>query len=121
LRLVPGLAINLGKAHDLTAGLIERLFCPDGMRQVFLRDTKVPGLRVTLDQGDDHREIERQQHAAKAAEHTTQIERETYTLEKLLGAYCDYWKSRKSHAAARLAADIGLMTPITGTGVRTTS
>jgi integrase len=146
--------IDLGEAHDLTAGLIERLICPDGAQQVFMRDTKAPGLRVratpanaknpqgvkayvfeaklnrqtirrtigdvrawtidaarneanrlrvTLDEGDDPREIERQQHAAKAAEQASQIERETYTLEKLLGAYCDYLKSleRKSHAAAR--------------------
>lgn len=146
--------VDLSEAHDLTAGLIERLICPDGKRQVFLRDTKAPGLRVratpansknsqgvkayvfeaklnrqtirrtigdvrawtidaarneanrlrvTLDEGDDPREIERQQYAAKAAEQASQIERQTYTLEKLLGAYCDYLKSldRKSHVAAR--------------------
>jgi integrase len=39
-------APDLGKAQDLTAGLIERLTCPADKKQVFLRDTKAPGLRV---------------------------------------------------------------------------
>ncbi|MDP2368813.1 tyrosine-type recombinase/integrase [Rhodoferax sp.] len=39
-------APDLGEAQDLTAGLIERLTCPAGKTQVFLRDTKAPGLRV---------------------------------------------------------------------------
>lgn len=39
-------APELSEAHDLTAGLIERLTCPVGKTQVFLRDTKAPGLRV---------------------------------------------------------------------------
>lgn len=39
-------APDLGEAQDLTAGLIERLLCPAGKKQVFLRDTKAPGLRV---------------------------------------------------------------------------
>ena len=37
---------NLGEAQDLTAGLIDRLHCPPDKAQVFLRDTKAPGLRV---------------------------------------------------------------------------
>jgi integrase len=37
---------DLGEAQDLTAGLIDRLTCPAGKLQVFLRDTKAPGLRV---------------------------------------------------------------------------
>jgi integrase len=41
-------APDLGEAHDLTAGLIERLVCPVGKTQVFLRDTKAPGLRVRV-------------------------------------------------------------------------
>ena len=36
----------LGEAQDLTDGLIDRLTCPTGKTQVFLRDTKAPGLRV---------------------------------------------------------------------------
>ncbi len=39
-------APELGEAQDLTAGLIDRLTCPAGKTQVFLRDTKAPGLRV---------------------------------------------------------------------------
>ena len=39
-------APDLSKAQDLTAGLIERLTCPPDKQQVFMRDTKAPGLRV---------------------------------------------------------------------------
>jgi integrase len=39
-------APDLAEAHDLTAGLIDRLSCPPGKAQVFLRDIKAPGLRV---------------------------------------------------------------------------
>ena len=39
-------APDLSEAQDLTAGLIERLSCPADKLQVFLRDTKAPGLRV---------------------------------------------------------------------------
>ena len=39
-------APKLSEAHDLTAGLIERLSCPAGKSQVFLRDAKAPGLSV---------------------------------------------------------------------------
>ena len=37
---------DLGEAQDLTAGLIERFFCPADKTQIFMRDTKAPGLRV---------------------------------------------------------------------------
>jgi len=40
--------IDLGTAQELTAGLIERLACPAGKLQSFLRDTKAPGLRVRV-------------------------------------------------------------------------
>ena len=39
-------APDLREAQDLTAGLIERLTCPAGKLQAFMRDTKAPGLRV---------------------------------------------------------------------------
>jgi integrase len=39
-------APDLGEAQDLTAGLIERMICPAGKLQTFMRDTKAPGLRV---------------------------------------------------------------------------
>ena len=41
-------APDLSKAQDLTAGLIERLTCPAGKLQTFMRDTKAPGLRVRI-------------------------------------------------------------------------
>ncbi len=41
-------ALDLSEAQDLTAGLIERLTCPTGKTQAFLRDTKAPGLRVRV-------------------------------------------------------------------------
>lgn len=40
--------IDLSKSQELTAGLIERLNCPDGKAQAFLRDTKAPALRVRV-------------------------------------------------------------------------
>ena len=40
--------INLSEAHELTAGLIERLACPEDKDQAFMRDTKAPGLRVRV-------------------------------------------------------------------------
>ena len=39
-------APDLSEAQDLTAGLIERMICPAGKLQIFMRDTKAPGLRV---------------------------------------------------------------------------
>lgn len=39
---------NLAQRHSLTAGAIERLVCPAGKLQVFLRDSEVPGLRVRV-------------------------------------------------------------------------
>ena len=42
---------ELTQAHDLTAGLIERLSCPAGKSQAFLRDKKGNGLRVRVTAG----------------------------------------------------------------------
>ena len=41
-------APDLSEAQELTAGAIERLTCPAGKQQAFLRDTKAPGLRVRV-------------------------------------------------------------------------
>lgn len=41
-------APDLSQAADLTAGTIERLTCPAGKVQAFLRDAKAPGLRVRV-------------------------------------------------------------------------
>jgi len=43
-----GAAVELAQRQELTAGLIEALRCPDGKAQAFLRDSKVPGLRVRV-------------------------------------------------------------------------
>lgn len=40
--------VDLSEAQDLTAGLIERLQCPPGKAQAFLRDRKSPTLRVRV-------------------------------------------------------------------------
>lgn len=40
--------VDLTKAHELTAGLIERLRCPQGKAQAFLRDRNGNGLRVRV-------------------------------------------------------------------------
>lgn len=106
-------APDLADRVNLTAGAIERLTCPTGKQQAFMRDTEAPGLRVrvtaagaksfvyeaklnrqtirrtigdvklwsieqartearrlavVLDNGQDPRELERQQQAAQAAE-----------------------------------------------------
>lgn len=41
-------AVDLTSAHELTAGLIERLQCPPDKSQAFLRDRKAPTLRVRV-------------------------------------------------------------------------
>ncbi len=40
--------LDLTQAQDLTIGVIDRLICPEGKNQVFLRDGKSPGLRVRV-------------------------------------------------------------------------
>ena len=45
------LAVDLSKPCELTSGLIDRLRCPAGTQQVFLRDSKSPGLRVRATSG----------------------------------------------------------------------
>ena len=40
--------IDLAKPHDLTAGLIDGLKCPEGKEQAFLRDSDTKGLRVRV-------------------------------------------------------------------------
>ena len=40
--------VNLSDRHVLTSGLIERVACPDGKAQAFLRDSEAPGLCVRV-------------------------------------------------------------------------
>ena len=44
-------SIDLTQPHDLTVGLLERLTCPAGKTQAFLRDAESPGLRVRVRAG----------------------------------------------------------------------
>jgi integrase len=39
---------DLSVPHSLTVGLIDRLTCPEGKEQAFLRDSEVPGLQVRV-------------------------------------------------------------------------
>lgn len=41
-------AVDLSEARELTTGVIERLQCPPGKTQAFLRDRKSPSLRVRV-------------------------------------------------------------------------
>ncbi len=139
-------APDLTQPADLTAGAIERLSCPPGKQQAFLRDVKAPGLRVrvtaagaksfvfeaklnrqtirrtigdvrawtieqaraeanrlrvTLDSGQDPRELERQRQAeaeaAKVAESADAI-----TVGE---AWAAYVKARRPHWGDRHYAD----------------
>lgn len=40
--------VDLSKPQELTAGLIDRLSCPVGLKQAFLKDNKSPGFRVRV-------------------------------------------------------------------------
>jgi len=75
--------------------------------------TKASALKVMIDAGTDPRELERQQQATKEAEKATVLQNQTYTLEKLLNAYCDYLKSlgRISHSAARSIFKVHVLEP----------
>lgn len=131
-------APDLAERVNLTAGAIERLTCPAGKQQAFMRDSEAPGLRVrvtaagaksfvyeaklnrqtirrtigdvklwsieqartearrlavVLDNGQDPREIERQQQADKAAQAAAAIvqavaaQREAVTVGEAWAAY----------------------------------
>ena len=41
-------SLDLTQTHELTIGTIERLSCPQGKFQAFLRDSKAPSLRVRV-------------------------------------------------------------------------
>ena len=40
--------LNLAEPVNLTAGTIDRLTCPEGKQQAFVRDTQAPGLRIRV-------------------------------------------------------------------------
>ncbi len=48
MRPLKSTPVDLSEPQELTAGLIERLKCPEGKAQAFLRDRKAPALRVRV-------------------------------------------------------------------------
>ncbi|MFD1893367.1 integrase family protein [Ottowia beijingensis] len=139
-------APDLAHAVDLTAGAIERLSCPTGKQQAFLRDSKAPGLRVrvtaagakayvfeaklnrqtirrtigdvrawtieqaraeanrlrvTLDAGQDPRELERERQAKAQAAKAAQAAQAVTVGE----TWAAYMQARRAHWGARHHAD----------------
>ena len=137
---------DIAERINLTAGAIERLTCPAGKQQAFMRDSEAPGLRVrvtaagaksfvyeaklnrqtirrtigdvklwsieqartearrlavVLDNGQDPREIERQQQADKAtAKAAAAVQAATVG-----GVWAVYLEARRPHWGARHHAD----------------
>ena len=139
-------APDLADRVNLTAGAIERVTCPAGKQQAFMRDSEAPGLRVrvtaagaksfvyeaklnrqtirrtigdvklwsieqartearrlavVLDNGQDPREIERQQQADKAAAKATAAVQAVTVGE----VWAVYLEARRPHWGARHHAD----------------
>ena len=137
---------DIAERINLTAGAIERLTCPAGKQQAFMRDSEAPGLRVrvtaagaksfvyeaklnrqtirrtigdvklwsieqartearrlavVLDNGQDPREIARQQHAEKAAAKATAAVQAVTVGE----VWAVYLEDRRPHWGERHHAD----------------
>jgi integrase len=133
-------AVDLSEAQDITAGMIERLRCPEGKTQAFLRDRKSPALRVRvtasgskafvfeaklgrqtirrtigdvrawtieaarveanrqrmlIDTGTDPRELERKQHAERAAKAQAEAA-QAVTVDQAWAVYVEARKDRWS-------------------------
>lgn len=147
-------APDLSARVNLTAGAIERLTCPAGKQQAFMRDSEAPGLRVrvtsagaksfvyeaklnrqtirrtigdvkawsielartearrlavVLDNGQDPREIERQQQAAKAAEKAAATAK-ALTVGEVWPLYLESGKPKRRDAwKPRYRADLEAM------------
>ena len=147
--------IDLSQRHALTAGLIERLSCPEGKAKVFLRDSEVPGLAVratdkgakafvfqrktkegsflsktigppavwsieqartearklalTVDQGQDPRELERQQRAEQDAQRQ-QAKAKALTVGDIWPLYLENGRPKRRDAwKPRYLADLHAM------------
>ena len=147
-------APDLADRVNLTAGSIERLTCPIGKQQAFMRDSEAPGLRVRitsagaksfvfeaklnrqtirrtigdvkvwsieqartearrlavlLDNGQDPREIQRQQQAAKAAERAAATAK-ALTVGEVWPLYLESGKPKRRDAwKPRYRADLEAM------------
>lgn len=106
-----------GKAWQFETRIKGKLFTRalGGWPAVSIEQAKIEAhrLRGLTERGIDPRESERQQQATKDAEKATELQNQTYTLEKLLNAYCDYLKSlgRISHSAARSIFKVHVLEP----------
>ncbi len=147
-RTPKAIAPDLSKNQRLTVDSIDRLRCPDGKQQAFMRCSEVNGLQVrvtaagsksyvyqrkvngqslrvtigavsawsiadaqkearrlavTLDKGDDPRQIAREKQAAKAAARAEQDRAAHYTFANLMAAYANELErqDKTSHAKVR--------------------
>lgn len=147
-------APDLANRINLTAGAIDRLACPPGKQQAFMRDSEVPGLRVrvtvagaksfvyesklnrqtirrtigdvkawsieqaraearrlavTLDNGQDPRDLERQQQAAQAAAKAA-AKAKVLTVGEVWPLYLENGKPKRRDAwKPRYRADLEVM------------
>lgn len=147
-RTPKAMPIDLTKPQRLSVELIERLRCPDGKQQAFMRDIEVKGLQVrvtaagsksfvferkvnnkgmrvtigavsawsikeaqgearrlavTLDQGDDPRQLAKDAKAAKDAANAEKVRAANFTFAALMEAYAAELerKGKTSHAKVR--------------------
>lgn len=80
-------APNLAERVNLTAGAIERLTCPPGKQQAFMRDTEAPSLRVRVT-------------AAGAKSFVFEAKLNRQTIRRTIGDVRD-WTIEKARAEAR--------------------
>jgi hypothetical protein len=136
-------ALDLTERINLTVGAIDRLSCPNGKAQAFLRDSEVPALRVrvtaagaksfvfekklnrqtirrtigavsdwtieaarkeaqalavTLDKGDDPRELDRTKEEAKAQAKAEKERAAKFTFGALMADYASHHIQRYRHS-----------------------
>ncbi len=89
-RTKKGTSPDLSQRYDLTAGAIERLACPEGKAQAFLRDTEAPSLRVRITSA-----------GAKSFVFEGKLNRQTIRIT--IGSTAD-WDIAKARAEARRLA-----------------
>lgn len=103
---------DLSRAVDLSAGSIERLTCPAGKSQAFLRDTKAPGLRVRVTAAGSKAFVFEAKLANKTIRRTIggvaawsieQARREANRLRVLLDGGADPRELERQHQAALAA------------------
>jgi hypothetical protein len=83
-------SLNLAERINLTAGAIERLTCPSGKQQAFLRDSEAPGLRVRVTA-----------HGSKSYVYESKLNRQT--IRRTIGDV-KLWSIEQARAEARRLA-----------------